>query len=136
MLTTAVSWHSRFQVKWRAPDKKALYFETYTRIQLYELPHVDCWRWQSRDVPNHHLVTYFTSTYFAVKFPSIFSRIRSSIGSKRVNLDVSLVSCSIQLYELPHVHQDIFFYQNKVSDLFCGDGSTKLLFFRYILPDY
>lgn len=35
-------------------------------------PHVNCWRWQSRDVPNHHLVTYFTSTYFAYK-PYVFS---------------------------------------------------------------
>ena len=51
-----------------------------------------------------------------MKFPSFFSRIFSSIGSKTVNLDLSLVSCSIQVYELPHVDQEIFLYQNQVSD--------------------
>ena len=28
-------------LKYRARDKKALYFETHTTVQLYELPHVD-----------------------------------------------------------------------------------------------
>ena len=28
-------------LKYRARDKKALYFVTHTTIQLYELPHVD-----------------------------------------------------------------------------------------------
>ena len=41
-----------------------------------------CWPQQSRDIPYHHLAKYFTSTYFAVKSPSIFSRIRLSIGAK------------------------------------------------------
>ena len=31
-------------------------------------------------------------------------------------MDLSLVSSSIQLYELPHFDQEIFLYQNQVSD--------------------
>ena len=36
---------------------------------------------------------------------------------------------TFQLYELPSINREVFFYQNQVSNLFCGDGWTKLSFF-------
>ena len=61
---------------------------------------------------------YIIFSHISRLLPSIFSRIRLSIGSLRVNIDLSLVSSSIQLYELPHVDQEIFLYQNQVSDFY------------------
>ena len=41
---------------------------------------------------------------------------------------------TFQLYELPRIDQEVFLCQNQVSDLFCGDGLTKLIFFGLFYP--
>ena len=41
---------------------------------------------------------------------------------------------TIQLYELPYVHQEVFHHQKQVSDLFFGDGKTMKSFFSVSAP--
>ena len=105
---------------------------------------------QSRDIHYGHVVVriyiWLLGCEVSINFQSHLLNNRAVTGANKVNLDLSLVFmlvCGLltknalylktyttfQLYELPSINREVFFYQNQVSNLFCGDGWTKLSFF-------